>query len=655
MWVIYGEDTADLVDVDLDNLGARGMHVWGGGNSQRLGTSVAGLGRFNQGAVDDFAIGAQGFYGVAGTSSQSGAAIVVYGEDTADPSDFAVPLWQEPSTRVMVPRWASPTASVAVSVPAGRWRASATSTATPDSAASWASGRTNSTYTVPGQSRPSRGAMRVRRGWSTARTARTPRTSTSRRPRPASAQAARALRVFGDSGFAWLGWEMEGNVDVNGDGALDLVVSSPESLRAGVVRTPVPSMCSTHGNFDTEAGDVDIRSFGGYRILDPDASSFPVAIAASDVSGDSVDDVLIGMPDQDRNGRTDSGSVYLVDGPDDLLRWTWIWLMPSRRGSPSSTASRRTTGPAPGWPSTRRAILWSQLPSAVTSTTSGWSPSRRPSTPPRPRRPSTRAVAPRPTPPRRSPFHADESATFQCSIDQGTPAFSDCGGRRSAPTPRSPPLAVGAYTFRVRAQDTSSNVGAADTVLFSVTTGDTSAPDTTVTSGGGLTKDRTPSFGFTSDDAGATFECSVDQGVASFGACSGPGKTHTPATGLADGTWTFRVRATDAASNTDATPATRAVTVDGVAPQTTITTRPAATVRLKQGKKKAKVTFWFTASEASTFACTMDGARVACTSPTSYKLLKGKHVFTVVATDRAGNKDASPATYTVKVKKAKKS
>ena len=90
-------------------------------------------------------------------------------------------------------------------------------------------------------------------------------------------------------------------------------------------------------------------------------------------------------------------------------------------------------------------------------------------------------------------------------------------------------------------------------------------------------------------------------------------------------------------------------------PQTTITKRPAATVRLKKGKKKAKVTFGFTATEASTFACTMDGARFACTSPTSYKLLKGKHVFTVVATDRAGNKDASPATYTVKVKKAKKS
>ena len=43
--------------------------------------------------------------------------------------------------------------------------------------------------------------------------------------------------------------------------------------------------------------------------------------------------------------------------------------------------------------------------------------------------------------------------------------------------------------------------------------------------------------------------------------CSGPGASHTPSSPLAAGSYTFRVRATDAAGNTDQSPATRAFTV----------------------------------------------------------------------------------------------
>ncbi len=77
----------------------------------------------------------------------------------------------------------------------------------------------------------------------------------------------------------------------------------------------------------------------------------------------------------------------------------------------------------------------------------------------------------------------------------------------------------------------------------------------------------TPTFGFSSDEAGSTFECSLEaQGdPASFGACSNP-LSHTPNPGLADGDYTFAVRATDAASNTDTTPASQSFTVDTVLP-----------------------------------------------------------------------------------------
>jgi hypothetical protein len=92
---------------------------------------------------------------------------------------------------------------------------------------------------------------------------------------------------------------------------------------------------------------------------------------------------------------------------------------------------------------------------------------------------------------------------------------------------------------------------------------DTTPPRTVIDSGpSGSTGDATPTFGFHSSEAGSSFECSIDTGTPSFGPCSGPGRNHTPAA-LTAGTYTFRVRATDAAANTDLSPAARSFTVLG--------------------------------------------------------------------------------------------
>jgi DNA-binding beta-propeller fold protein YncE len=81
-------------------------------------------------------------------------------------------------------------------------------------------------------------------------------------------------------------------------------------------------------------------------------------------------------------------------------------------------------------------------------------------------------------------------------------------------------------------------------------------PVTRVTRGpSAVTNDPTPTFGFSSSEPGSTFRCKLDSGP--YSACTPPKTTQH----LADGTHTFRVRATDPSGNTDPTPATRKFTV----------------------------------------------------------------------------------------------
>jgi hypothetical protein len=174
---------------------------------------------------------------------------------------------------------------------------------------------------------------------------------------------------------------------------------------------------------------------------------------------------------------------------------------------------------------------------------------------------------------------------------------------------------------------------------------DVTPPETSIDAGpveGSTTSDPTPTFGFFSNEAGSTFACRVDTDA--FAACSGPGATHTTAP-LADGAHTFEVRATDPVGNLDASPASRAFTVHTAPPEVTITKGPEA----KTTKKKA--TFEFSADEAATFACQLDTEPAApCTSPTEIKAKRGKHTFTVTATDPSGKTGQASLSWKVKRK-----
>ena len=90
---------------------------------------------------------------------------------------------------------------------------------------------------------------------------------------------------------------------------------------------------------------------------------------------------------------------------------------------------------------------------------------------------------------------------------------------------------------------------------------DSTAPQTTIDSGpAGETTTGTPTFTFSSNEVGTTFECRLDQGA--FLACTSPYTTPV----LALGSHSFEVHSRDGAGNTDASSATREFTV--VAPVT---------------------------------------------------------------------------------------
>jgi len=76
-------------------------------------------------------------------------------------------------------------------------------------------------------------------------------------------------------------------------------------------------------------------------------------------------------------------------------------------------------------------------------------------------------------------------------------------------------------------------------------------------------------------------------------------------------------------------------------PVTTIVAHPKA--KIETSKKKAKVSFSFSSNEAgSTFMCRLDkGGFSPCTPPKAYKVKPGKHIFSVEATNAAGQTGAS--------------
>ena len=195
--------------------------------------------------------------------------------------------------------------------------------------------------------------------------------------------------------------------------------------------------------------------------------------------------------------------------------------------------------------------------------------------------------------------------------------------------------AEGVTTVKYRAFD---RIGNDTGVLTQTVRIDTIAPGTTLDgSPAAATQDTTPTFAFSSPEAGSTFQVRLNGGAWTT-------ETSPLTLGpLAENTYTFEVRAIDVAGNVDATPASFLFTVDTTPANTTVTSAPPV------ASNSANASFSFLASDAGPgFECRLDGGAFAdCSSPQPYTgLTEGAHTFEVRAEDAAGNLDPTPAVHT---------
>jgi hypothetical protein len=193
-------------------------------------------------------------------------------------------------------------------------------------------------------------------------------------------------------------------------------------------------------------------------------------------------------------------------------------------------------------------------------------------------------------------------------------------------------LADGTWTAQSEQRDSAGNAGTSSANTFTVAT---VAPVVTISSGPSDPSNQTTAVFSFSADKPASFECKLDGG--GFAACSSP-KTYS---GLADGSHTFQVKATDQAGNSST--ASYTWVVDTVAPPTpTITSKPPGQT------SSTDASFGFSDAESGvTLLCQLDlGGFSTCTSPKSYSgLASGVHTFDLKARDPAGNV-SSAASYT---------
>jgi Ca2+-binding RTX toxin-like protein len=122
------------------------------------------------------------------------------------------------------------------------------------------------------------------------------------------------FRINGAVQLDHLGWSVAGAGDVNGDGLADVVVGAKDADNRG--RNAAGSAYVIFGRRSTAAVDTLNLGSNGFRIDGATAGDQLGSSVAGgrDLNGDGRPDVLVGAPQADRNGRVNSGSVFVVLG-----------------------------------------------------------------------------------------------------------------------------------------------------------------------------------------------------------------------------------------------------------------------------------------------------------------------------------------------------
>jgi len=126
--------------------------------------------------------------------------------------------------------------------------------------------------------------------------------------------ASTGFRIDGAAAYDGSGNSVAGAGDVNGDGKDDVIIGAPYADNNG--RDDSGSSYVVYGSGTPTNIDLNSLDATGFRIdgaAEYDNSGASVA-GAGDVNGDGLDDVIIGAPSADNNGRDDSGSSYVLYG-----------------------------------------------------------------------------------------------------------------------------------------------------------------------------------------------------------------------------------------------------------------------------------------------------------------------------------------------------
>ncbi|WPB79306.1 Ig-like domain-containing protein [Archangium violaceum] len=237
-------------------------------------------------------------------------------------------------------------------------------------------------------------------------------------------------------------------------------------------------------------------------------------------------------------------------------------------------------------------------------------------------------------------FSSETGASFMCSTN-GV-AFSVC----VSPYSYTGMTNGNTYHFYVRATDRAGNVDPTPAHVSWIS--DQAAPGAPVFTSPGdnvFTNDTTPEIRGTAE-AGSTVTL-YDNTTAllpSVVTNSSSQWVFVPGSALGSGLHNLMARATDEAGNTSADSLLLQINIDTLAPETVINTNPPN----PDSATGSQFTFSSSAADLFGFECSLDGADFsACASPyTLPALATGLHTFKVRAVDSAGNRDATPASYT---------